>query len=47
MGDLTKSSKTKIFKELPEDVMTSYCKSSHVVYDLKYVLEKGQVDIRL
>jgi UDP-N-acetyl-D-galactosamine dehydrogenase len=35
------------FKELPEDVMTSYCKSSHVVYDLKYVLEKGQVDIRL
>lgn len=35
------------FKELGADVIHSYGKESHVLYDLKYVLEKSAVDMRL
>lgn len=35
------------FREMSIAAYKSYCKEKHVIYDLKYVLDKGDVDIRL
>ncbi|EOD79078.1 UDP-glucose dehydrogenase [Grimontia indica] len=35
------------FKEIGADMLHSYGKEKHVIYDLKYILDKQDVDIRL
>ncbi|WP_407331005.1 Vi polysaccharide biosynthesis UDP-N-acetylglucosamine C-6 dehydrogenase TviB [Enterovibrio sp. 27052020O] len=35
------------FREMGIDMIRSLCKKSHVIYDLKYLLNKNEVDIRL
>lgn len=35
------------FKEMGADTIRAYGKSTHVLYDLKYVLERNEVDLRL
>ncbi|WP_442788916.1 Vi polysaccharide biosynthesis UDP-N-acetylglucosamine C-6 dehydrogenase TviB [Grimontia sp. NTOU-MAR1] len=35
------------FKEIGADMLHSYGKEQHVIYDLKYILDKQDVDIRL
>ena len=37
----------KIFKEMGKNKILSLCKKNHVIYDLKYLLSKDQVDLRL
>ena len=37
----------KIFRDMGKVKILNLCKKNHVIYDLKYLLSKDQVDLRL